>query len=151
MSSPISGFRVREISPTEHFALLTKDTLDAGVPGTLDFAAAGQLGAIHVPQRRAIDHAHLHIYQDGTTGSLDLEIWSRTDGADPLLIATLSQAAGGGQAIGGIHFVWVSDAHKLIEGGHGAYLFLQTTSKMGGTPLARVDIHWVRRTLPAFP
>jgi len=129
---------------TEWFNLpITKDVALAGVPGVHEAAAMAEYGRVNIPQNGWLDAIHLHQDVDGNSGTTALELYRNRQGAFTL-IASASLANGGGD-FGFLAFAFVSTALMYVL--RGDYLMLQATSKMGGTPVGFVDVHFQRTAL----
>lgn len=129
---------------TQWFNLpVTKDVALAPTPGTFDVAASAEYGRVHVSHDGDISAIHLHHEVDGTTGSVALEIYRRRSGV-LLMIASATLAAGGGHSSFS-SFTFVDDAYKAAL--RGDYLHMQATSKMGGSPVCFVDVHFAKTRL----
>jgi len=122
---------------------VTKDVALAGVPGTPDASALSEYGRINIAQDGSIEAIHLHQDKDGTSLSCALEVYRRRSGV-MTLIANATLSSGGGD-FGFALFSFVSESLKSVE--RGDYLMLQATSKMGGSPVGFVDVHFERTTL----
>lgn len=119
----------------------TDSGLDAStVQAAIDLLAsgAGEFNAVYVPQERTISVVHLHVFKDGSSGSWSVELYryARVGGATTR-IGTITLAQGGGANLSGV--AWTI-TEPIVPADH--YLFIQPTAKMGGSPLARVDVHW---------
>jgi hypothetical protein len=119
---------------------VTKDVALAPTPGTLSAAAAAEYGRVGTSEKRHVFRAHLHHEVDGSTGSTTMEMYRRRGGV-VTLIANVTLAAGSGDFTT-VPWTFTSDAVRFLEAGD--YLHVQATSKMGGSPVAFIDVHWDR-------
>ena len=109
-------------------------------PNVFSNSASSAYGRIGVDNGSVIKVIHFHLAKDGASSSYDLEVW-RFRWSDPswVKIATISVASGSGDG-STADFTFVSDEMKSLQGQD--YLFLQATSKMGGSPVGFVDVHF---------
>lgn len=129
---------------TEWFNLpVTKDIVLAPTPGAPDATAMAEFGQVNVPQSGTLSAIHLHQGADGLSGSTVLEVYRRRNGT-MTQIATVTLVSGGGD-FGFVNFSFVTIALSRVM--RGDYLFLQATSKMGGSPAGFVDVHFSKTTL----
>ena len=119
---------------------VNKDITLAPTPGTLDAAASAWYGLANTVHSAKIDHVDYHLIQDDTSGTSDMEVYRLRKGV-PTLIATISVAAGVGDFTRHF-FSFISEELRWVK--KGDYFAMQATAKMGGSPVAFVDIHFLR-------
>ena len=117
---------------------VTKDVALAPTPGTLTATAAAEYGRVGTSETRHIFRAHLHHEVDGSSGSTTMEMYRRRGGV-VTLIANVTLAAGSGDFTT-VAWTFTSPAVQYLQAGD--YLHVQATSKMGGSPVAFIDVHW---------
>lgn len=110
-----------------------KDIGVAATPGTLDITKAAELGLAHIEVDSTLSYAHLHLMEDGATGSFTLELYRRRSGAWTQ-IGSVSLAAGGGNEQ---NANWTITDSELLAGD---YLTCQATAVMNNGK-GFVDIH----------
>lgn len=138
-----SPAQLRYTPSTEWFGSpVSKDVSLAPIPGTLDADAAADYAPLNVPFTSVISAIHLHMIRDGNAGQYDLEVFRQDNpfGVPTYQrIATATLANGGGNFTA-TSFTFLDPAFATVTAP--AYLFLQATAKMGGTPIGRVDVHF---------
>lgn len=138
---------------------ITKDSVVAPIPGTLDAHASSLHGRVHIPEPRTISVVHFHYDHPAGTGQYDLELYRLRprapgipgpgwlDNPDITLIATCSDDGSGGD----FHtssFTFVDEAYKEVSTYD--YLVVQATQVMsgGGKEAAGfIDVHFEETTL----
>lgn len=127
--------------PTIHFNVGI-GTPALGTPGTLTPAAAAFFGQLHMHARARISVLHLHVVEDGASGTATVEVYRRRGGVATLLGA-ITQASGVGD-FSTVPVVPATEALQTVEPGD--YLFCQATAATlftaGGANGITVDVHF---------
>jgi hypothetical protein len=118
----------------------------AGVPGTIDAAAASWWGTINCYKDMAVSFAHIHQVVDGGSGSTTAEVYRRRPGTSGAFtqILGVTLAAGGGDFGTGFALPLGAEEAKIERGD---YLYMQLTDAMTGpAPLGLlIDVHMANR------